>query len=114
MEEKPVAGLVTAIIAAPLVALCCAGPIVIVSALSGAAGWLGGLNGALVMVFALVAGAAAFGFVQWRKARALPTDEGPVDSVEAPERRPDVIGAVPCSLCFPTLSASQYRDRRPP
>lgn len=38
MDDKPTAGLVTAIIIAPLVALCCLGPVFIGSAVGGILG----------------------------------------------------------------------------
>ncbi|NKC23606.1 hypothetical protein HED50_24405 [Ochrobactrum oryzae] len=42
LDDKPTAGIVTAIIIAPLVALCCLGPVVIGSAVGGVLGWFSG------------------------------------------------------------------------
>ncbi len=44
MSEKTYAGFVTAALIAPLVALCCFGPVLLGSLLGGVAGQLGGLN----------------------------------------------------------------------
>lgn len=59
MSDKPVAGLVAFVVAAPLVLLCCLGPAVFVGLLAGAAGWFSGLGplaiGGLVIIGACLA-----------------------------------------------------------
>lgn len=90
MDEKPVAGLVTAAVAVPLVALCCLGPAVLGSILGGMVGWFGGLNAVEVAAAALAAGALAYGFLRWRRARRarIPSE---------PSRSHDAAGRVPTS-----------------
>ena len=56
MSDKPVAGIVTAAVAVPVVALCCLGPAVLGSIAGGVLGWFGGLGP--VAAIALVFGAA--------------------------------------------------------
>lgn len=69
MNEKSFAGLATAALVAPLVALCCVGPVVVGSLLGGLAGWLGGLN--LFEVAGATAGTAiaVYAFIGWRRGR---------------------------------------------
>ncbi len=42
MNDKPMAGIVTFVIAAPLMLLCCLAPFVLVSSTAGLLGWLAG------------------------------------------------------------------------
>lgn len=42
MNDKPMAGMVTFLIAAPAMLLCCLAPFVFVSSISGLLGWLAG------------------------------------------------------------------------
>jgi hypothetical protein len=73
MNDKPRTGILTALAIAPIVALCCLGPVVLGSAvLGGIAGWLASLGAfeiagaALVVVIVLPLGSFVYG------RRALP------------------------------------------
>jgi hypothetical protein len=55
MNDKPRTGILTALAVAPIVALCCLGPVVLGSAvLGGIAGWLAGLGAFEIAGAALV------------------------------------------------------------
>jgi hypothetical protein len=69
MNDKPVAGVVTALVAVPLALLCCLGPIALGSVLAGVAGWLGGLGVFAILGVVLTAAAAGYGLLRWRWAR---------------------------------------------
>ncbi|GEM_PF-3450407 len=74
MNDKPVAGIVTALVVAPLALLCCLGPIALGSVLAAAAGWLGGLG-----VFGIIGaalGVAAVGYGLLRRRARLRRPEG--------------------------------------
>lgn len=64
MDDKPTAGIVTAIIIAPLVALCCLGPVVIGSAVGGVLGWFSGQGLVIGGVLTLLAGAAGYALMR--------------------------------------------------
>lgn len=68
MNEKPDAGLLAAVVAVPLVLVCCLGPVVLGSLLAGAAAGLGGLGAAEIIGIALAIGAAGYGLLRWRRA----------------------------------------------
>lgn len=68
MDERPIAGIVTVIIIAPLIALCCLGPLFIGSAVGGVVGWLSGQGPVLTVALALLAGALGFAVMRWRRA----------------------------------------------
>jgi hypothetical protein len=92
MDEKRVAGLVTAIIIAPLVALCCLGPLLIGSALGGVAGWLSGQGLGLTAVLALSAGAVGYAVMHWRRAAdrnvsGHPLNTGATEALQLPSGR---------------------------
>lgn len=73
MDDKPAAGLITAIVIAPLVALCCLGPVFIASAAAGVGGWLsGGLVWATML--ALLAAAIGYAAMRWRRASSRGED----------------------------------------
>lgn len=104
MEEKPVAGLVTAAVAVPLVALCCLGPVVLGSVLGGIGAWLGGLNAAEIVGATFVAGILAYGLLRRVRARnahgrtepASTRDARPESKVRgpsAPLSSPSTVGA---------------------
>ena len=69
MNDKPVAGLVTFAMVAPVVALCCLGPVVLGSVLGGVVSWFAGLGPAEVAAGALAMGLAAYGSLRWQRAR---------------------------------------------
>ncbi|MEW6629514.1 MAG: hypothetical protein AB1440_01470 [Pseudomonadota bacterium] len=85
MDEKPFAGLVTAIIIAPLAVLCCLGPLLIGSALGGVAGWLGGQRLGLTAVLALSAGAIGYAVMRRRRAIDRNASGHPLPDGRAPE-----------------------------
>jgi len=66
MSDKPVAGLVVAALATPLVLLCCLGPTIVGSLVAGTAAWLGGLGVATVTVATVAGGLVVFGLLRWR------------------------------------------------
>lgn len=69
MNEKSLAGFVAAALIAPLVALCCVGPVVLGSLVGGVAGWLGGLNFLEVAGATASAAVAVYAFLRWKRAR---------------------------------------------
>ncbi len=113
MNEKPVAGLVTTAVVAPLVAVCCLGPAAFGSILGGVAGWLGGLNAAAVAGPALAAGLVAYGFFRWRGARLRREEgqqsSGPVGRPRTPSDRPHATAPT-----LPEPFSSRQMDGRGP
>ena len=69
MSEKPAAGILTAVLAVPLVLLCCLGPAAVGSLFAGAGAWLGGLSVAAATAAAIAGALCVYGFLRWRKAR---------------------------------------------
>ena len=60
MNDKPLAGIVTFMIAAPVMLLCCLTPLVLVSSISGLLGWIAGGSVLLGTMIAAAAGALVF------------------------------------------------------
>lgn len=60
----------TAIIIAPLVALCCLGPSLIGSAMGSIVGWLGEQGFVLTTALALLAEAFGYAVMRWRRPRS--------------------------------------------
>lgn len=77
MSDKPTGGLITVLIIAPLLAICCLGPILFVSFAAGIFSWIGGIDPLrIVLVMALVAiGAFYFSRRLKNHRRELPTIE---------------------------------------
>ena len=69
MGEKLVAGLVTAVVIAPICALCILGPAIFASIFAGVVGWLGGLGPAVTTGLVLVAGIAVYRSIRRRRAQ---------------------------------------------
>jgi len=69
MSDKPIAGLVTAVAIAPLLAVCCFGPAVVASAFAGIAAWFSGANAVTTTGLAILAAILAYGFVRRRTAK---------------------------------------------
>jgi len=90
MNEKPAAGLMTAIVVAPLVALCCLGPLFIGSAVGGVVGWLSGQGLALTAVLAFLAAAIGYAVMRWRRASSNRVNAGPTCACDVSEVRQDV------------------------
>lgn len=86
MDEKPGVGLVTAIIIAPLVALCCLGPLVIGSALGGVVGWFSGQGLGLTAVLVFSTGAVGYAVTRWRRASSRDGNVGPQGVSEEPAK----------------------------
>lgn len=87
MDDKPTAGLVTAIIIAPLVALCCLGPVFIGSAVGGILGWFSGQGLVVGGMLTLLAGAAGYAVMRWRRRSSRRADASPTcacDEFNAP------------------------------
>ena len=90
VNEKPAAGLMTAIVVAPLVALCCLGPLFIGSAVGGVVGWLSGQGLALIAVLAFLAAAIGYAVMRWRRASSNRVNAGPTCACDVSEVRQDV------------------------
>ena len=60
MNDKPMAGIVTFVIAAPAMLLCCLAPFVFASSISGLLGWLAGGSIVLGGMIAMAAGVTVF------------------------------------------------------
>ena len=69
MTDKLVAGLVTAVVIAPICSLCILGPAVFASIFAGIVGWLGGLGPALTTGLVIVAGIIVYAKVRRRRAQ---------------------------------------------
>ncbi|HUZ73775.1 MAG TPA: hypothetical protein VMU87_12385 [Stellaceae bacterium] len=114
MDEKPVAGIVTAAAVVPLVLLCCLGPVVVGSVIGGVAGWLGGLGPAEIAGAAVALAAITYGLLRWRRRQlrrggpqnecgpfgtactfdGAPETTAPKPSHASPERNPEPIHPV--------------------
>ena len=78
MNEKLVAGIVTAAAITPICAVCILGPAVIGSLFAGAFGWLGGFGPLATLALMIAAGALVYRHFLRRRARALKsTDADP-------------------------------------
>lgn len=80
----------TAIVVAPLVALCCLEPLFIGSAVGGLVGWLSGQGLPLTAVLAFLAAAIGFAVMRWRRASSHQVDAGPTCACDVSEARQDV------------------------
>ena len=67
MNDKPMAGIVTFVIAAPLMLLCCLAPFLLVSSTAGLLSWLAG--GSILLGGMIAAGAGALVFLVHRHRR---------------------------------------------
>ena len=68
MDQKPRAGIATTAMVAPLLVLCCLGPVVVASIVGGILGWLGSLGPAKIIGAAVLLGAVAYGLCQSKSA----------------------------------------------
>ncbi len=71
MSDKPIAGLVTAAVVAPICVLCVLGPALLGSALAWLTGWFSGFSAVATTTLAIAAAILAYGYFQRRKARAV-------------------------------------------
>ncbi len=85
MHDKIVAGAVTAVVIAPMCAVCILGPAVVGSVLGGISGWIGGLSPVLTTGLAIATGILVVQIVRRRRTRIAPRDK---TSAPAPERAP--------------------------
>jgi hypothetical protein len=85
MNEKSSANFVAAALIAPLVALCCFGPVVLGSLLGGVAGWLGGLSFFEVASATAGAAVAVYAFLRWRRTRVCRVEKQQTST--PPDRR---------------------------
>jgi|TARA_R100000005_G_C5000267_1_gene207094 hypothetical protein len=67
MSDKPTGGLITALIVAPLLAICCLGPIVFASFAAGIFSWIGGIDPLRIMLVMALVAIGAFYLFRWRK-----------------------------------------------
>jgi hypothetical protein len=65
MNDKPLAGILTAVIAAPLVLVCCGGAVFIIPFVSSFASWLGGLDIISALMIGLVIASGITGIRRW-------------------------------------------------
>ncbi len=70
MSDKPLAGSTAALVAVPLVVICCGGKILVLPLIGGLAGWFGGFDVPSILAIALVAAAAGLIVRSWLKRRA--------------------------------------------
>ena len=78
MNDKLIAGLVAAVMVAPICALCILGPVFMGSVVAGVWGWLGGLGLAATIGLAVTAGVLVYGLIRWRNAKAATGGNPPV------------------------------------
>ena len=70
MSDKPIAVLVTTVIAAPLMVVCCLfGPAAIAWLAAWASGWVAGVGAAASTGLAIIAAMLVFAFTRRRRAR---------------------------------------------
>ncbi len=69
MNDKFVAGLVTAVVIAPICALCILGTVVLTSGFAFISAWLGGINPLMATGLAIIAAIVVLGLVRRRKGR---------------------------------------------
>jgi hypothetical protein len=70
MNDKPAAGLLTALAVVPIFVLCCLGPLVLGSAvIGGVAGWLAGWGGLAIVAAPLAVGAVSYALLVQAQAR---------------------------------------------
>ena len=77
MSDKPLAGILTAVIAVPGVVLCCVAltsPLLVGSVFAAVTAWIGGVDPVSALLIALITASAVVGIRQWRK-RNAPTME---------------------------------------
>ncbi len=77
MSDRPLAGIMTALVAVPLVVLCCVAltaPLLVGSIIAAITAWIGGVDPVSAVLIALIAAGAVIGIRQWRK-RNAPTME---------------------------------------
>ncbi len=110
MNEKPTAGVVTAIIIAPLVALCCLGPVFIGSAVGGLMGWLSGQRLVMAGVLALLAGAVGYAVMRWRRASSHRADAALTCTYDESKAQP---GGRQQQLCKPSTAPGIHRADQP-
>ena len=87
MSDKPLAGVMTAIIITPILAVCCLGPVIFASALGSVFAWFAGFNAFAVAGLALIAGGVGVAFVKRRRARVVIGDDGIEAGVNRQESR---------------------------
>lgn len=78
MNDKLIAGLVAAVMVAPICAACILGPVFMGSIVAGAWGWLGGLGLAAATGLAVTAGVLVYGLIRWKNAKAATGGSPPV------------------------------------
>lgn len=71
MTDKIVAGIVTAVMVAPLCALCALGPAAVGSALTGVLGWLGRTGPTVTVVLSVATGLLIYRSVHRRRLRDI-------------------------------------------
>jgi len=67
MSDKPVAGFVTTLVVAPMMILCCLGPVLYATFAAGFFGWLGGVSPMRIALIVTIVAGGGFLLVQWIK-----------------------------------------------
>ena len=67
MNDKIIAGLVTAVGVVPICAVCILGPVAVGSMVAGAFGWIGGLGPILTTALAMISGLLIYEFFRRRR-----------------------------------------------
>ena len=70
MHDKALAGILSAVVIAPVCALCILGPAMLGSALGGLTGWFTGLGPVLSTGLAIIAGLLVYGYFRRKKERS--------------------------------------------
>lgn len=86
MNDKLVAGLVTAVVIAPICAVCILGPALLGSVLVGAFGWIAGLSPVATAGLAIVGAILVYGYFNRRKRVASYSDRSSYDPGGVPKR----------------------------
>lgn len=72
MSDKPLAGILAAIVAVPAVVVCCGGTALIASAFGGLTSWLSGFSANTALLIALVTAGVFMGSRQLRIRKSEP------------------------------------------
>jgi len=104
VNEKLVAGVVTAVGVAPLCAVCVLGPAAIGSALAGASAWLGGAGALLTVALMVVAGLLLH--------RTLRRSHRPIGTASEERRAPRPPAIENCQLGAPGIDPGVWPSKQ--
>jgi len=72
MSDKPIAGILTALVAVPALVVCCEGTAIVASAFGGLASWFSGFSVNTALLIALVTAGVFVGIRQVGKRKSEP------------------------------------------